>query len=369
MYHQTLLFENGTGGYRAYTTPTLLTTGSGAILAICEGRNSDPKVMGGDSGDIDIVLRRSLDHGRSWEPKRVIVRTGADTDGNPAPLLDRETGVIWLLFCKNFADGPEDLIVAGKAPRTVWTTCSRDDGATWEEPSEITAQVKDPAWTWYATGPCHGIQLAGGRLVVPCDHVRGIAAGYHDVPSSVAVLGASGYSHLIYSDDHGASWQIGGVAQTGTNESCVVQTSDGALYVNCRNYVGAGRRAFAWSYDGGLTFPETGYDEALPEPICQASVLRFTDAVTHDRNRILFSNPASSTRRERLTVRLSYDECRTWSAGRVLHEDHAAYSDLCIAADLSICCLFDHGRGTGYAGLALARFDLAWLSDGADTVA
>ena len=68
-------------------------------------------------------------------------------------------------------------------------------------------------------------------------------------------------------------------------------------------------------------------------------------------------------------MRLSYDECRTWSAGRVLHEDHAAYSDLCITPDLSICCLFDHGRGTGYAGLALARFDLAWLSDGAGTVA
>ena len=69
MCQRTLLFENGTGGYRAYTTPTLLTTGSGAILAIGEGRNSDPKVMGGDSGDIDLVTRRSLDGGRSWEPK------------------------------------------------------------------------------------------------------------------------------------------------------------------------------------------------------------------------------------------------------------------------------------------------------------
>ena len=127
MYQRTLLFENGTGGYRAYTTPTLLTTGSGAILAICEGRNSDPKVMGGDSGDIDLVLRRSLDGGRSWEPKRVIVRTGPDTDGNPAPVLDRETGIVWLLFCKNFADGAENLIVEGKAPRTVWVTCSRDE--------------------------------------------------------------------------------------------------------------------------------------------------------------------------------------------------------------------------------------------------
>ena len=58
-----------------------------------------------------------------------------------------------------------------------------------------------------------------------------------------------------------------------------------------------------------------------------------------------------------------------WNAGKVLYEDHAAYSDLCVAPDMSICCLFDHGRGTGYDGLALARFDLAWLTDGEDALA
>ncbi len=369
MLEQTLLFENGTDGYRQYTTPTLVTTTSGAILAICEGRNSDPKVMGGDSGDIDLVLRKSLDDGQTWAPLRVVVRTGPDTDGNAAPVVDRDTGTIWLLFCKNFADGPEDMIIEGKAPRTVWITSSRDDGETWAEPKEITDDVKDPSWTWYATGPCHGIQLKSGRLVVSCDHVKGVASGYHDVESSVAVLGASGYSHVIYSDDHGESWHIGGSAQAGTNESVAVETSEGALYLNCRNYVGSRRRAYAWSYDGGLTFSETGYDDALPEPICEASAIRFTDAETHDKNRVLFSNPASSSRRERMTVRISYDECRTWSTGKVLHQDHAAYSDLCIAADFTICCLFDRGEGSSYEGLALARFDLEWLTDGADSLA
>jgi sialidase-1 len=325
--------------------------------------------MGGDSGDIDIVLKKSVDNGRSWGPLQVIVRTGPDTDGNPAPVLDRETGTVWLLFCRNRADGPEDEIIEGRAPRTVWITSSEDEGETWAQPREITDQVKDPSWTWYATGPCHGVQLRSGRLVVPCDHVQGTAAGYHDVASSVAVLAATGHAHLIYSDDHGESWHIGGVAQVGTNESVVVQTADGSLYLNSRNYVGGRRRAYAWSYDDGRSFREAGHDEALPEPICQASLIRFTEAGTHDRNRILFSNPASSTRRERMTVRISYDECRTWSAGKVLHEDHAAYSDLCVADDLSIGCLFGRGGGTGYEGLAFARFDLAWLSDGADRVA
>lgn len=369
MIEQTQLFKNGEGGYRAYNAPALTRSVKGTMLAFCEARNSDPTVMGGDSGDIDIGLRRSFDSGRTWEPMQIVVRTGPDTDGNPAPVVDKDTGTIWLVFCQNFADGPENLIVEGKAPRTVWVTSSKDDGVTWDTPREITDEVKDPSWTWYATGPGGGIQLSSGRLVIPCDHVQGVAGGYQDVASSVATLAGFGHSHIIYSDDHGEHWHIGGVAQAGTNESKVVQTIDGALYLNCRNYVGDHQRAYAWSYDDGTSFTESGWDETLPEPICNAGLTRFTDENSHDRNRVLFSNPASKSRRERLTVRISYDECRTWNTGKVLHEDHSSYSDICAAPDMSICCLYDWGYGSGYDGLTLARFDLKWLTDGADTLA
>jgi len=50
---------------------------------------------------------------------------------------------------------------------------------------------------------------------------------------------ATGHSHVIHSDEHGASWHVGGVAQTGTNESSVVETAAAALILNCRNHVGA----------------------------------------------------------------------------------------------------------------------------------
>lgn len=361
------LFVAGTNGYITYRVPALVTSTTGTILAFCEGRNSDVRVMGGDCGDIEIVLRRSFDNGKSWEPMQVVVDNGTDTAGNPAPVVDAETGTIWLLFCKNLTEGPEDLIVQGKAPRTAWVTSSRDDGATWAEPVEITDAVKDPSWTWYATGPCHGIQTKSGRLVVPCDHTVGKVAPYHDVASSVAVLGASGYSHVIYSDDHGGSWQIGGRAGQGTNECNVVQTVDGALYLNSRNYVGEQRRATAWSNDEGNSFEQIGWDETLVEPICQGSIVRYTEAATHGRNRVLFANPAS-TRRERMTVRLSYDECRTWTAGKVLHSGRAAYSDLCVAHDMTICCVFDCGENSAYEKETVARFDLEWLTDGAETL-
>jgi sialidase-1 len=351
MYNQTKLFVSGEDGYHTYRIPALIVSGKGTILAFCEGRKNSRS----DSGDIDIVLKRSFDNGRTWQHKQVIADNGTDTVGNPAPVVDRSTGTIWLLLTQNLAAGPERMIIEGKAPRTAWITKSDDDGATWAEPEEITADVKDPFWTWYATGPCHGIQLRNGRLVIPCDHVAGTNPNYAE----------SAHSHVIYSDDHGKSWKIGGITQPGTNESVIVQTVDGSLYLNCRNYVGEKRRAYAWSNDNGETFSQSGWDETLVEPVCQASMIRYTDTDSHDKNRVLFSNPAS-TQRERMTVRISYDECKTWDAGKVLHAGPSAYSDLCIAPDMSICCLYERGESNAYETITFAQFDLEWLTDGAD---
>ena len=168
-FEQTDLFVSGSGGYHTYRIPALVVTSRGTVLALCEGR----KHSRADYGEIDLVLRRSLDGGKTWGDLQVVVSESAMTCGNPCPVVDSATGTIWLPFCKNLADGGQQLIMAGKAPRTVWVTKSVDDGATWTEPEEITDDVKDPAWTWYGTGPCHGIQLASGRLALPCHYAVG----------------------------------------------------------------------------------------------------------------------------------------------------------------------------------------------------
>ncbi len=142
MYEQTRLFVSGEEGHHSYRIPALVVSSRNTILAFCEARKNSRN----DSGDIDIALRRSSDSGRTWDSMRIIVDDGPNIVGNPAPVVDRDTGVIWLLLCKNLADGAEGMIVAGEAPRTVWVTCSDDDGATWAEPREITDDVKDPSW-------------------------------------------------------------------------------------------------------------------------------------------------------------------------------------------------------------------------------
>ena len=366
LFEEFFLYRAGDEGYHECRIPALITTDRGTILAFNEAR----KFTGRDTDQIDLFLRRSYDGGGSFGEIQVVATEEGWVSGNPAPVQDRETGTIWLLFCRNRMDGDEPEISAGTAPRTVWVTSSDDDGATWSEPREITREVKLPQWSWYATGPGHGIQLRSGRLVVACDHrVMEFRDGIRDPD----------YSHVVYSDDHGASWHIGGSSDRGTNESTAVETADGWLYLNSRNQSprnhsdASFHRLISWSRDGGASFSPRVADAALPEPVCQASVCRYSLAgAGGGRNRILFSNPANARRGQRhhLTVRLSYDECRTWPVARVLCAEPASYSDLCVAPDGTICCLYEKGREQGvsfYSGdIAFARFDLEWLTGGQD---
>jgi len=173
------------------------------------------------------------------------------------------------------------------------------------------------------------------------------------------------HSHVIYSDDYGKSWNMGGVLGEKTNECQLVELADGTLMINMRNYLGNQRRVIATSKDGGLSWSELEPDETLIDPVCQASFLRFTLKEKARKNRLLFSNPAD-TQRVNMTVRLSYDEGKAWPIARRLHEGPAAYSSLAILKDRSIGCLYERGETHPYERITFARFSLEWLSSGQD---
>ena len=213
-------------------------------------------------------------------------------------------------------------------------------------------------------------------MVIPCDHT---VMKYKNFRKD------SDHIHVIYSDDHGTSWKIGGIVDMRTNEAMVLETADGWLYINSRNQClseehNINFRRVSWSNDGGESVSPSVRDASLPEPICQASVCRY--ALEEDgpqgrgKNRVLFSNPGNKEQHQRhhLTVRLSYDECRTWLVSKVIYEGSSSYSDLCIAPDGTICCLYEKGdeagKGRGvYSGhITFARFDLEWLTDGEDAL-
>lgn len=342
------VFVKGEDGYHTYRIPSVIVTPKKHLLAFCEGRKNG----GGDSGDIDLVVKRSEDLGKTWSKLAVVWDDAGNTVGNPCPVVDASTGVIWLPLTHNVGSDHEKEIRAGtsQASRTAWMTKSEDDGQTWSQPIEITSLVKAPNWRWYATGPGVGIQLADGRLVIPCDHTTDAMKG-----------GA----HIFYSDDHGATWKLGGAIGPPTNECQIVERTDGALLMSLRNGFGKGRRATSTSRDRGLTWSEPAVIDALLDPVCQASLLRFTTAASGGRDRLLFSNPASA-KRNTLTVQLSYDEGATWPVKRLLHAGPAAYSCLTVLPDRTLGCLFECGDKGAYERIRFSRFTLGWLSEGQD---
>lgn len=333
------LFIAGMHGYHTYRIPSLILTRKGTLLAFCEGR----RYSASDTGDIDLLLRRSTNQGRTWDKQSVVVKGGGDTIGNPCPVIDRRNGTIWLLLTRNPGYLTEKEIRASdpRGTRTVWVTSSTDDGATWATPRDITGSAKAPDWTWYATGPGIGIQLRSGRLLIPCDHNKRGSGARH--------------SHVIYSDDRGATWKIGGVLDENTNECQVVECSDRSLLINMRSYHGKNRRAVARSRDGGLTWSPVTLDDALIEPVCQASLVR------HSKGKLLFSNPASA-RRENMTLRMTLDEGRTWPVSRVLYPGPSAYSSLAVLPNRSIACLYERGEKSPYERIVFVRVTLDWLS-------
>jgi sialidase-1 len=348
---RTEVFVSGSSSYHTYRIPAAVVTPQGTLLAFCEGRKSSRA----DDGDIDLVLRRSADGGRTFQDLQVVHEEGGDeaiTIGNPCPVVDRSTGRVWLPSCRN-NDG-------------VFVTFSDDDGLTWAPRREITSSVKRPGWGWYATGPGVGIQLQrgphAGRMIIPCDHRERIDGG------------EAKHSHVFYSDDNGQTWRLGGTVAPHTDECQVAELGDGRIQINMRNYWAreggqpekGQKRAVAISHDGGATWQDLRFDATLIEPLCQASLLALPAAEGDRGTRLLFSNPASRTSRDHLTVRLSLDEGRTWSAARVLHEGPAAYSCLTLLADGSLGCLYEAGERHAYEQIVFDRFPLSWLSEKCD---
>ena len=136
----------------------------------------------------------------------------------------------------------------------------------------------------------------------------------------------------------------GSTPQHQVNECEVVELEDGRLLLNMRNYDRSRRmRAQSRSADGGATWSPIVHDPALPEPICQASMISLDTG-----RRLVFSNPAHASKRVGMTVRDSLDGGRSWSDGIVLHEGPAAYSSLVDLDADGVGCLYECGDAGPY---------------------
>ncbi len=334
------IYRSGEGGYSCFRIPAIIKTKDGTLLAFAEGRKHDCS----DEGDIDLVVKRSSDKGATWSALSVVWDDGDNTCGNPAPVVDQATGKIHLLMTWNLGSDAIGTINAGTSrdTRRVYKTSSVDDGNTWATVTEITSDVKKPGWGWYATGPCHGIQIKqganAGRLVIPCDYIE-IGSG------------RKGYSHVIYSDDNGDTWKIGGISPTislNPNESTVAELSDGKLMLNMRVSNNNNLRMKSTSSDGGLSWTTPVSALTLVDPVCQGSLL---DASLNGQHTLFFSNPASTTRIN-MTIKMSTDNGDTWPKTFSVYTGNSGYSDLVMVDGNQVGILYECGTARYNEGIA-----------------
>lgn len=341
------VFQAGENGYHTFRIPSLIKTSSGAIVAFCEGR----KASSSDAGDIDLVFKRSEDNGVTWGPLQVLWDDSQNTCGNPCPVIDRTTGDIILLMTWNRGDDKEDRIIKGtsKDTRRVFIIRSKDDGLTWTKPEEITTTAKHPDWNWYATGPGIGIQMSGekykNRLIISCDH-----SDKNDKKM---------YSHLIYSDDSGKTWNYGNPVGMDTDECQVVEIPDNKLLINMRNYNrDYNCRAISVSEDGGINWGNVSYDLELIEPRCQASLIKHQ---LKNREYLVFSNPADKKKRIKMTIKISDDYAKTWKYQTLIYSGPSAYSSLYTINEGEIGILFECGENNPYEKIAFQKVNIKQL--------
>jgi sialidase-1 len=348
-------WEHDTGGYAQFRIPGVVVTRAGTVLAYAEAR----RTARSDWAEIDLVMRRSTDAGRTFgeairighmnesfakNPVAVARNQGTGmgtTYSNPVAIADRN-GEVHFLFCVEY--------------QRAFYMRSQDDGRTFSAPVEITGAFEGfravYPWKVLATGPGHGIQLKNGRLLVPVWLSLGTQGNGHG-PSVTAT---------IYSDDHGKTWHAGVIAGPDTpempspNETVAVQLADGRIMLNMRSPSARQRRIVAFSKDGATGWSAPVFDDALFEPVCSAGLLRA------GKHTLIFVNPDSAKRERRnLTVRVSDDDGRTWTAKRTIEPGPSAYADLAMLPDGTVLCLYESGTASPYERLILARFPLAWI--------
>ncbi|MGW1377803.1 exo-alpha-sialidase [Streptomyces sp. NPDC002446] len=365
-FEQQILFKaSQEQGYFCFRIPAVVQSARGTLLAFAEGRRHDC----GDSGDIDLVLKRSTDGGRTWGPLQVINRGNGDTHGNPAPVVDRRTGRI--VLAETYNKGRDDgLSCDVPCDRTPHLQYSDDDGATWSRPRDLTPSIRPAQWnSWYATGPVHGIQLAHGR------HTGRLVFGINSESYADDRVTAN-HAALVHSDDGGATWKVGAldtwpIATDGTfrqkpSEMTLLERSDGSIYVNGREQDGTdlGHRTAAVSRDGGDSFAAPF--RALPDlyaPMVQSSALRLPHPRA-GRGRTLFAAPADPDRRRTMTIRSSWDEGRTWEGvdrGARVTTDWSGYSDLVAISPDVTGLMYEGGTADARDEIRFARFTEDWL--------
>ena len=308
------LCQQGQGGTHTYRIPAITRATDGSLLAFYDMRHNRTKDL---QEDIDIGMSKSIDGGQTWSKPRPIMDRGKwgglpeDQNGisDPGVIVDSKTGriFVWAIWMYGKPgkhqwkdDGSEAGYEIGKAAQMLLTV-SKDHGETWSELENVTRDLKQEEWVLFAPAPQNGITLKKGTLVMP---VQGRDAD------------GTSFSTIMSSRNHGRSWKVGQPTGMVSSECQAVELSDGRVMLNMRSSRDARfmKRSVMVTSDLGKTWSEHPTNhKALIEPICNGSTIRINyEQNGEQKTALLFANPNSVERREKHTIKVSFDDGMTW---------------------------------------------------------
>lgn len=361
------LFRAEIDGAVAYRIPVLTTAWDGSLVAITDNRKYSTSDI---PQDIDIVVRRSTDNGKTWsEPVTMAKGTGYQQGFGDACIV--KTNTENELLCMFI--GGQGLGASTPHERIkTYVSRSQDNGQTWSTPEDISSQIfAGERSNWYASfcAAGNGLKTRNGILMF-------VAAMRHNSSSTL-------YNHVVYSNDNGETWNVSNCAMMGGDESKVVELNDGRILMSIRHQ-GGGERFYTISdnvptKDEPVSWTQKNTSTCdswadMIEPACNGDIVRYTSTIDgFDKDRILHTVPNDRSTRQNVSMFISYDEGKTWSIKKTLCKALSAYSSIAILNDGTIGVYLEdriynpNQDEYDVYSTHFLNFSLDWLTNGADT--
>ena len=330
VYYEQCLYRPGDYGSTNWRIPTICCLSDGSLLAVCDKRKYNESDL---PEDIDIVIRRSNDNGRTWsEPQTIAEGTGRKQGFGDAALVECQNGDVVCVFVGGnglFQSSQDD-------PIRSYVCRSSDKGKTWSEPEDITFQL----WGDHATRPqCRSYEASffgsgnGLRLT------RGTYAGRIMFAAAMKLKSNNRLDNfVVYSDDNGLTWKVSKMAYQGGDEAKLMELVDGRVLISVRQN---GARGYNYSTNGGLAWGTQGRWECMKSNACNGDMLRLAATDCGDSCNILLHSIPNSMERRNVSIFVSYDEGQTWQDPVLLFDGPSVYSSMTLLKNGSVGVLLE----------------------------
>lgn len=348
-----------------YRIAGIVETTKGTLVAVSDSRKTSESDVGfSGAANIDVVVKRSTDGGKTWgQAVKIppIAQKKEDSHGDPL-IFSCKDGTLVVLCAAGNAWAQQ---YGTQNDSKIKMSKSTDDGQSWSQWTEIQKVIY------------------GNTTVQGKDFIKGFAAsgrGYTD-PDTGALYAAvlvGNYGHskkgtvVIKSVDNGTTWTVIGVLEdNGNDEPKVVTriaegTHTGKLLLSVRPTTKGKRKFFLLDENQGEASSISTYTEAgtFNDPTIDAEGMRYTlKKDGHAKNRILHVYLDNNSTRKNLSLVMSEDEGKTWINNKVIQPDLAAYSSIIVLGDGTIGILaeeknLDTASSSGTYDIVFRRFNL-----------